>query len=136
MFKDAFTKFRFNGWLILALMLLAAIFSGCAPQSTPPGPDTAAGAVGQGGYAFLRWKKGLRLMIWHDGSKGSMCHGSSSTTDPVHRLECYAESQNGQRVGWELHTHAGKTIQFWIDKASYDLSEGNLFIITTRIRKD
>jgi hypothetical protein len=58
-------QLRFDGLFIWSLLLLAAIFSGCAPRSTPPGADLAVGQVEQESYVFLHWKEGLRLMIWH-----------------------------------------------------------------------
>jgi hypothetical protein len=125
-------KLRFKWLLILLLMLLAAIFSGCAPQSTPPGADMFAGGIGQGGYVFLSWKEGLKVMFWHNGAKGSNCHGSSSTIDPVYRVECHAEFEDDRRIDWELQTVDGQSAQLWIDQASYDLAQGGLFIITAK----
>lgn len=121
-FKRAFL------WLLMFTMIL----SNCSPKSTPPGPDSAFGKFEQTAYSFHRWEEGLVLMIWHDVSESSMCEGSGSTTDPVYRLQCYAESKDGRRVDWEVQTADGRTAQFRIDDISYDLSDGALFIIKTR----
>ncbi|HUV88906.1 MAG TPA: hypothetical protein VMY80_04575, partial [Anaerolineae bacterium] len=120
-------------WLrrLFALLAVIVAFSGCAPSSTPPGPDVAGGKVEQGGFTFMRWKEGLAIMIWHN-LESSTHHGSGSTTDPVYRLQGDAESQDGRHVDWRLETTDGKTAQFWIDNTPYDLSSGTLFIITTK----
>ncbi|UCC87111.1 MAG: hypothetical protein JSV81_20030 [Anaerolineales bacterium] len=117
---------------VLLIALLLATFSACSPKSTPPGPDTTAGAIEQAGYAFYRWEEGLALMIWHDAIAAYMSSGSGSTASPVYELKSYAETQDGRRVDWELQTSDGKTAQFMIDNTGYDLSKGTLFIITTK----
>jgi hypothetical protein len=86
----------------LLAMLFVVIVSGCAPKATPPGADVAAGVVGQQvGFEFLRWEEGLAIMIWHDflGNSGTSSTSESSgfTTDPIHRLQGYAESWDGHR---------------------------------------
>jgi len=92
----------------------------------------AGGKVGRGGFTYLRWKQGLAIMIWHDLDSSSN-HGSGSTGDPIYRLTGYASSLDGRRVEWKVQTADGKTAQFWIDDVGYDLANGALFAVTTRI---
>jgi hypothetical protein len=116
---------------VLFVGAVAAFLSACSPRTTPPGADIAGGTYQQASCSFLRWKEGLRIMIWTDlTSVGN--HGSGSTTDPVYRLEGEAVSQDGQRVEWRVETSDGKTAQFWIDDVAYELADGSLFIIRAR----
>ena len=101
------------------------------PASTPPAPDMAGGAYLQSGYEFFRWSEGLRIMIWHDAVSSSGCGSSVSTRDRTHVVECFAISQDGQRVDWRLETDDGLTALFTIDGATYDLGSGNLFLVST-----
>jgi hypothetical protein len=121
----------------LLATLFVAIVSGCAPKATPPGADVAAGVVGQQvGFEFMRWEEGLAIMIWHDflGNSGTSSTSESSgfTTDPIHKLQGYAESWDGHRFDWEVQTNDGRTAQFWLDGTPYDLSDGRLFIVTMK----
>jgi hypothetical protein len=101
-------------------------------RSTPPGADAAGGGLGQARYVFLRWKEGLKIMIWHDVLGSGEGKGSGSTTDPVYRYRGYAESLDGHRFDWEVQTADGKTALFKIDDTRYDLTDGRLFIVTTK----
>jgi hypothetical protein len=116
--------------LLLAMLLMSAIV-GCS-KSTAPGANIAGGVYQQSGHVLMKWEEGLAIMIWHDAIAGSISHGSSSTESPVYTLEGYAESVDGVRVEWDLETSDGKTAQFAIDNTNYDLSEGALFIISTK----
>jgi hypothetical protein len=124
-------KLELKRLLISLAALFAVTLSGCA-KSTPPGANAASGGLGQARYVFLQWEEGLSLMIWHDvlGSGGGQ--GSGSTTDPIYRYRGYAESLDGRRFDWEVQTADGKTAQFKIDHTDYDLSDGHLFIVTTK----
>jgi hypothetical protein len=115
----------------LVTLLLVLALSSCMTKSTPPGAAIIGGKVGRGGFTFLRWEQGLRIMIWHDLDSSSS-HGSGSTEDPVYHLSGYALSSDGRRVDWQAQTTDGKTAQFWIDEVNYDLTGGALFIVTTR----
>ena len=130
MYKHRFITHHFNHFLSLRLILLVVLFSGCALKSTPPGADIAAGGFDQGGYIFLRWSEGLRVLVLHN-QQGSSCHGSGSTTDPTYRLECYAQAADGGRIDLTLHTADGQTAQLWLNKVSYDLAQGTVFLIAT-----
>jgi hypothetical protein len=116
--------------LFLAMLLMSTMF-GCG-KSTAPGANIAGGVYEQSGYMLMKWEEGLTIMIWHDAIVASNSHGSSSTGSSVYTLKGHAESENGIRVEWDLETSDGKTAQFIIDNTNYDLSEGALFIISTK----
>jgi hypothetical protein len=117
--------------LLLLAMLLMSTMVGCG-KSTAPGANIAGGVYKQSGYTLMKWEEGLAIMIWHDAIAASNSHGSSSTGSSVYTLKGHAESKNGTRVEWDLETSDGKTAQFIIDNTNYDLSEGALFIISTK----
>jgi len=105
---------------------------GLSSRSTPPGANMAGGGLGQARYVFLRWKEGLKIMMWHDCLKSGRGSGSGSTTDPVYRYQGWAESSDGRRFEWEVQTADGKTALFKIDDTRYDLTDGRLFIVTMK----
>lgn len=76
-------------------------------------------------------KKGLSLMIWHDLLESSMGEGSGASIDPVYSCYGHAESQDGRRFDWHLHTSDGGFAKFTIDDTGYDLTAGTLFMVTT-----
>lgn len=115
----------------LLALVLALVLSSCMAKSTPPGADIAGGKMGRAGFTFLRWEQGLAIMIWHDLDSSSN-RGTGSAGDPVYRLNGYASSMDGRRVDWQVQTTDGKTAQFWIEDAKYDLAGGALFVVTTR----
>ncbi len=123
-------KLQFNRWLVISLALLALVVGGCAGKSTPPGADIAYGSVEGAGYTFMRWQKGLALMIWQRDTNSLMCEGGGSTQDPVYELNCQAESEDGYRLDWTVRTTDGETAQLEMGNASYDLSGGTLMLVT------
>jgi hypothetical protein len=116
--------------LPLAVLLLLAS-GGCAGRSTPPGADKYMGSVQAGGYLLLRWQEGLQIMLWHDVTGDSSAHSAGSTQDGVYVERGLAQSAEGYRVDWEIHTTDGRRAQVWIDGAPYDLADGNLFALAT-----
>lgn len=119
--------------LLVYLFLIAGILVGCSPKSTPPGANSIYGGVEEARFSYHYWEEGLAILIWHDflfGSEG--CGGSSSTEDPFYRLECDVESGDGQAFGWIAHTRDGVTADIWIDDQGYDLSQGNMFLISSQ----
>lgn len=122
-------KLLFNRWLVVPLALLALVVGGCAGRSTPPGADIASGSVEGASYTFMRWEEGLALMIWHRRTNFLMCEGGGSTRDPVYELNCLAQSEDGYHLDWTLQTADGETAQLEMGNATYDLSEGTLFLV-------
>jgi hypothetical protein len=114
---------------ILFLILLSFVICACTHNPTPANPEIYAGVYIQTGYEFYRWKEGLRLMIWHDGTKSSDCVTSTNSGNVT--LSCHAISNDDIRIDWHLETDDGINGDFSIDAHSYDLSDGNLFIVTT-----
>ena len=118
--------------LALLVILIAAAAAACTGSSTPPGANKYLGSFEHGGYLFLRWQEGLEVMIWHDVAGSAVAHSAGSTEDRGYAERGSARSADGRSLEWELQTKDGKTGQVRIGKASYDLSAGTLFIVTTR----
>jgi hypothetical protein len=117
----------------LWLLLIAGFISSCSPNSTPPGANSIGGSVGGTLYSYHYWQEGLAILIWHDFSYGeSGCGGSSSTEDPVYRLNCDVEAHDGRRFSWEVHSSDGLTAEMWIDGDNFDLSQGTLFLVSSQ----
>ena len=117
--------------LALLVLLAAAAASACTGSSTPPGANKYLGSFEQGGYLSLRWQEGLEVMIWHDIAGSVVAHSAGSTEDRVYTERGSARSADGRSLEWELQTTAGKTRQVRIREASYDLTAGTLFIVST-----
>jgi hypothetical protein len=114
------------------LSLIAGLVISCSPRTTPPGANTIYGGVEEARFSYHYWQEGLAILFWHDFVRGGEgCTGSGSTEDPVHRLECDVESEDGQSFSWKIHTTDGVTADMWIDGQRYDLSQGNMFLVST-----
>jgi hypothetical protein len=119
-----------SGWL--CLFLTVGLLVGCSPKSTPPGANSIYGGVDVARFSYHYWEEGLSILIWHDLSYGGEgCSGTGSTEDPVYRLECDVESADGQSFSWKVHTRDGVTADMWIEDQSYDLSQGNMFLVSS-----
>jgi hypothetical protein len=82
-------------------------------------------------FSYHYWQEGLAILFWHDFVRGGEgCTGSGSTEDPVYRLECNVESGDGRSFGWKVHTQDGKTADMWIDGQRYELTQGNMFLVS------
>jgi hypothetical protein len=113
------------------LILIAGLVISCSPGTTPPGANTIYGGVEEARFSYHYWQEGLAILFWHDHVRGGEgCSGSGSTEDPVYRLECDVESEDGQTFSWQVHTRDGVTADMWIDGQSYDLSQGNMFLVS------
>ena len=115
----------------LLIIVVAAAVAACTGSSSPPGANKYLGSLEQGGYLLLRWQEGLDVMIWHDFACSAVAHSAGSTEDRVYTERGSARSADGRSFEWELQTTDGRTGQMRIGKASYDLSAGTLFIVTT-----
>ena len=114
-------------------LLIAALISSCSPKSTPPGANSIGGGVDGARYSYHYWEEGLAILFWYDcTSGGGGCSGTGSTEDPVHRLECHVESTDGQSFSWKVNTRDGVTADMWIEDQSYDLSQGNMFLVSSQ----
>jgi hypothetical protein len=118
--------------LYLWLLLIASFISSCSPKSTPPGANSIGGSIDGANYTYHYWQEGLALLIWHDFSYGAeSCSGTGSTEDPVYRLECTVQAQDGRQFGWQIHTRDGVKAEMWIDGRSYDLAQGAMFLVSS-----
>jgi hypothetical protein len=75
------------------------------------------------------------MMIWFDVAEGVFSEGTDSSTDPIHRQRGYVSASDGRRVDWRLETADGKIATLGINNEPYSLSNGHLFIVTTRGEK-
>ena len=117
----------------VCLFLIASFIVGCSPKSTPPGASSIGGGVDVARFSYHYWEEGLSILIWHDLSYGGEgCSGTGSTEDPVYRLECDVESADGQTFSWKVHTRDGVTAELWIEDQSYDPSQGNMFLVSSK----
>lgn len=127
MFKRYTIRF---GQARLGSVLLACAIGGCSSHSTPPGANSISGGAEDTVYSYHYWEEGLAILLWHDFSYGSSgCNGSASTEDPVYRLTCGVESGDGRTFDWKVHSIDGVTARMWINDQSYDLDQGNMFLI-------
>jgi hypothetical protein len=69
--------------LVALMVLIVALLNGRLVKSTPPGPNTVGGTLGEVAYTFLQWPEGLTVMIWDDIRGTHENNGSGSTEDPV-----------------------------------------------------
>lgn len=119
-------KISFSLWVFI----IAGILLGCSPKSTPPGANSVYGGLDVARFSYHYWEEGLAILIWHNFTYGGEgCSGSGSTEDPVYRLVCDVESADGQSFSWKMHTQDGIKADMWIDDESYDLSQGNMFLV-------
>jgi hypothetical protein len=83
---------------------------------------------------FLRWQEGLEVMIWFDlGSNVEHSAQSAGSTDgPVYTERGSVQSADGQHLSWNLRTADGKTGELQLVNTRYDLSAGNLFVVTNQ----
>ena len=134
-----------------AFTLLAAFLltiTACAPRTTAPAPDVAAGAVDGTGYRFLRWKQGLAILIWYDfrgdSASSSTSSGGGLGARPTYTVEGHAKSADGRRLEWRVETTDGRTASFRLNGEPYEVSRGTLFIVrmedgdadVTRLERD
>jgi len=117
----------------LSILLIANFIISCSPKSTPPGANSIYGGGDVARFSYHYWEEGLAILIWHDFTYGEEgCSGSGSTDDPVYRLVCDVESADGQSFRWKVHSQDGMTADMWIEDQSYDLSQGNMFLVKPR----
>lgn len=120
----------------MLLLLMAGFISSCYPKSTPPGANNVSGSVGHTLYWYHHWQEGLAILVWHDFSYGeSNCGGSSSTEDPLYRINCTVKAGDGRQFSWEIHSSDGLTADMWIEGQKFDLSQGTMFLVGSRDNK-
>jgi len=109
------------------------ISAGCSPSpvSTPPAPDMAGGVYVHVAYEFFHWQEGLDVMIWYDAAQSSSCDSSGSTSAKTHAVQCQAISDTGQDLDWQIETSDGLTGEFTLNNDRYNLTEGNVFVVST-----
>ena len=117
-------------YISMTFVLLIALTS-CG-GTTPPGPNTAWVTVEDTAYTFLKWNEGLAVLIGYDITENVGSSGSGSTDDPIHRQEGHAIAADGRRFDWHVETEDGTTASFTINDQPYDLTNGDVFLVTTK----
>jgi hypothetical protein len=129
------TKESMTGLARLALLgaLLATMIS-CTATESAPAADKYLGTFAHGGYLFLRWQEGLEVMIWFDLGRDveHSAQSAGSTDGPVYTERGSVQSADGQILAWDLQTSDGKTGKIQMGDSRYDLSAGNLFVVTSQ----
>ena len=121
----------------LCAILMILISAGCSlspvstPVSTPPAPDMAGGVYVHVAYEYFHWQEGLDVMIWYDAAQSSSCDSSGSTSAKTHVVQCQVISDTGQNLDWQIETSDGLTGEFTLNNDQFDLSEGNVFVVST-----
>ncbi len=118
---------------LLLLLTMTGLLIGCTKKSTPPGANSISNVVEGVRYSYNYWEEGLAILLWHDSVEGGEgCSSTSSTEDPVFRLECQVDARDGASFSYRVHTIDGVTGEMWINEQPYDLSLGGVFLVSTR----
>jgi hypothetical protein len=117
----------------LCAILMILLSAGCSPLpvSTPPAPDMAGGVYVHVAYEYFHWQEGLDVMIWYNAPQSSSCDSSGSTSTKTHVVQCQAISETGQSFDWQIETSDGLTGKFVLNNNQFDLTEGNVFVVST-----
>jgi hypothetical protein len=99
--------------------------SGIITWSSSPGKGHPLPGIDQGSVYYL----GTAIVLWSDAAGGG---GGSSDSD-VQGVKCQGSllARDRRRVEFHCETKDAKTGQVTIDGATYDLTDGNLFLIST-----
>lgn len=121
----------------LCIFLIAGLLVGCSSKgiagSTSLEANAILGGLEEARFSYHYWDEGLAILVWHDFTKGSEnCRRTGSTEDPVYRIQCDVESGEGDSFSWKAHTRDGVTAEMWIDDQSYDLSQGDMFLVRSQ----
>lgn len=114
-----------------SFLLLVVLSTGACRSQTPPGPTIVSYTLEQASCTFFVWQAGLRLMLWSDIIDNGSHDGVSAAGDPLFHQSGYAVAADGRRVDWELSTADGRSATLLIDQQAFDLTQGNLFLITS-----
>ena len=127
---------------LVATAWACMLVSGCGRTPRPASPDlggpsgiitwsSSAGegnplpGIDQGSVYHL----GTAIVLWSDASGG----GGGSSTSSVQGVECQGSlfARDRRRVEFRCETKDAKTGQVTIDGVTYDLTDGNLFLVST-----
>jgi hypothetical protein len=119
---------------------LVILVLGCISRSSPPGEirSMSGGDVGWG-FIFVEWKEGPILLLARSipgsGPGRSTFGGHGSSNNPVYSWSASTTYADGR--GWKCQIEAtdGKVTTFRIDGKEYDLSQGTVFVLTTKADK-
>jgi hypothetical protein len=128
--------------LLIAVACLGGILTltGCGRVDAPVPAQQIAPArqvVGTGtdvSFRFLRWEKGLNLLLVDDIHQGNSEHETSpgSADHPARSHKGATSAADGRAYGWQLETTDGQTAKLSIERQEYDLSKGALLVVKTK----
>jgi len=89
------------------------------------------GAYVHAAYEYFHWREGLDIMIWYDAAQSSSCDSSGSTGAKTHEVRCQVFFESGRSLDWQIETSDGLTGKFTLNNDQFDLSVGNVFVVST-----
>ena len=121
----------------LGLLLFGALLpSGCSRRTVPrTGSGGMSGTLGLGRSTTAewgRWDDGMVFIIWSDLDGG---YGGGSYSGGEARYEGRQSSRDGRGFDWRCATSDGTTGTVTINKVTYDLSNGSVFLVRARGEK-
>lgn len=111
------------------LCLCILVTSACAPSTSPPGPNTLSGTVGNAGYSLHRWDQGISVLIIHDAPAALFCEGSGSSSSQQYILECQSDSDGDASFSWVIRSKNGKNAEIAINNMNYEIGGDSLFLV-------
>jgi hypothetical protein len=114
--------------------------SGCSRTSAPIGPPPLGGPTGVVNWSAAAdnplpgvddgtaYHCGTAFVVWGDGDGGG--GGSVGTVEGV-KVQGHLLARDKRRVEFQCNTKDGKTGQVTIDGMTYELANGNLFLVAT-----
>lgn len=108
-------------------MLLALFFlSGCLDRSLPPGANMIGGSTEMISYTLLDWSSGTNLLFAHTHSASGGCEGISHFRDPIYRVSCTADLENGGQLVWGVETMDGNMLTVTVNGQATTVDEDML----------
>jgi hypothetical protein len=117
--------------ILVALTIAAGFTTGCSICSSPTGPNNAAGMIDHAGYAFHSWPDGLQILLIYDTPNGFFCEGEATSSSPVYRLDCEADSLDGRSLAWSIETDDGLNADITLAGERYTVEQSAVFMILT-----
>ena len=115
--------------ILMVLILMAGLITGCTPRSSPPGPNSATGIVDGAGYVLHDWAEGLKILVIYDAPGAFFCEGEGGASSPVYQLACDVESTDGSSIHWQIETSDGISAQLTAGGARYEVSSSAIFLM-------
>jgi hypothetical protein len=113
--------------VFLAIAMVCMFALGCWKKPAPANPNfrgpTGVIAFDQGSVYYL----GTAFVVWAEGSTGG--GGGQSTTEKGTVCQGRLQTRGGHDFRFRCETKDGKSGRVTIGDATYDLADGNLFLV-------